>query len=166
MHEDVSQFMCSEEDMRDYGISPMEVEANAFASELLMPTFHFREACGKTLPSMAIVEQLADEFATTLTATAIRFADVSRHRIVIVWHFQGKVKWSYSNPQHKLPFVMASREPPAYCSATLDESEVSDGMDYYEDADWFPELTIQEEILEETKRMPRMNAGLTLLYFP
>lgn len=35
-------FVCTTEQMRDYKGHPPEVEANIFASELLMPTFLFR----------------------------------------------------------------------------------------------------------------------------
>lgn len=166
IHKDVSQFLCQEEDMRDYGCSPMEMEANCFAAELLMPTSHFREACAKVLPSMQLIENLADEFKTTLTATAIRYADMSKHRIVIVWIYESKIKWCYSKPEHHLLYVVSGREPPLYSSATLDRTEVSDDLEYYEDANWFPELRYKPEILEVTKRMPKLNAGLTLLYFP
>ena len=166
LHKEVSQFLCEEEDMRDYGRSPMEMEANCFAAELLMPTIHFRDACGKALPSMQLCKNLAKEFETTLTATAIRYADMSRSRVVIVWVYEGVIRWCYSKPEHHLPFVVAGREPPAYSSATLGESEISSELNHYEGANWFPELSYTLEVLEVTKRMPRLNGGLTLLYFP
>jgi len=166
LHKGVSQFICDDEDMRDYGRSPMEMEANHFAAELLMPTFHFREACGRGLPSFDLIGNLADEFQTTLTATAIRYADVTHHRVIVVWVFGGKVMWSYSKPENDLPYVMANRAPPDYSSATLEGNDIADGLDHYDDADWFPELRFKSEVLEVTKRMPRLNAGLTLLYLP
>jgi len=166
LHNGQSQFLCSQEDMRDYGRSPMEVEANHFAAELLMPSGHFRTACGNELPSMSLIEKLSDQFQTTLTATAIRYADVARHRVIVVWFSEGVVKWSYSNDKHGLPYVMAGREPPKYSSATLGIDELANEMECYEDADWFPELSYSPEVLEETKRMQHLNAGLTLLYAP
>lgn len=166
LHQQVSQFICDEEDMRDYGRSPMEAEANHFAAELLMPTFRFRDACGKALPSMQLIEELSNDFETTLTSTAIRFADVSRARVVVVWFYRGIVKWSYSNPEHSLPFVMPNRPVPENCSATLRIEEISNQLDHYELANWFPQLSGYSEVLEVTKRMPNLDAGLTLLYFP
>ena len=115
---------------------------------------------------MALIGELSEQFQTTLTATAIRYADVSRHRVIVVWFSGGIVKWSYSKEAHHMPFVLAGREPPKYSSATLEPNEVSDGMDHYEDVNWFPELSYAPEVLEETKRMPQLNAGLTLLYAP
>lgn len=166
LHDDVSQFLCVEEDMRDYGRSPMEMEANCFASELLMPTGHFREFCSHQLPSLQLIESLAKDFETTLTATAIRFTDLSKYRIIVVWTFGGIVRWSYSNPQHHLPFVMPGKSPPEFSSATLPVDELGDQFEYFDQANWFPELSSTAEVLEVTKRMPRLKAGLTLLYFP
>lgn len=45
--------------------------------------------------------------------------------------------------------------------------DVDEGMAHYEDADWFPDLSWgKEEVLEQTIRMPKLNAGLTLLWLP
>ena len=167
LHEAYSQFLCNAEDMRDYGQSPLEVEANCFAAELLMPNSHFRESCGNQPPSMALLEKLADDFQTTLTATAIRFADVSKRRVVVVYYQNGVVRWSYSDPKKNLPFVVAGKPAPQFSSATLDPSEVATGMDHYEEADWFPQLQWGKDgVNEETKRMKTLGGGLTLLWFP
>ena len=63
--------------------------------------------------------------------------------------------------------MVAGRKPPAYSSATLPEEEVEDGMAHYDEADWFPELNwAKDAVLEQTIRMPKVNAGLTLLWLP
>ncbi|MDQ8184268.1 ImmA/IrrE family metallo-endopeptidase [Pelagicoccus sp. SDUM812002] len=166
LHENTSQFLCNEEDMRDYGRSPMEIEANHFAAELLMPTFYFRKSCGREFPSFELIGKLAAEFESTLTATAIRYVDISRHKIVLVWTYNGVVRWSYSRAEFKLPFVLTNRPPPPFSSATVDESDAREELDRYEDANWFPELSRVPEVLELTKRMNNLDAGLTVLYFP
>lgn len=165
LHEGCSQFLCSEDDMRDYGRSPMEREANCFAAELLMPTGYFRPRC-QAEPSIALLEDLAREFQTTLTATAIRFAELSRFPIAVVWHEHHTVKWSYSDEKKKLPFVAGRTEVPRFSSARLPEEEVADHMDHYDAADWFPQLQQRKpEVHEMTKRIPSLSAGLTLLWF-
>lgn len=167
LHEKYSQFLCNVEDMRDYGRSPLEVEANHFAAELLMPASHFRAACEKAEPSLNLVESLSAEFETTLTATAIRFADLTPRKVVVVWFEGGIIRWSYNNPKRGAPFVVAGRKPPAYSSATLPMEDVDDGMAHYDDADWFPDLSRGKDgVAEQTIRMPKLNAGLTLLWLP
>jgi len=165
LHEDHSQFLCSESDMRDYGRSPLEREANCFAAELLMPTVHFRPLCQEE-PSLNLVKNLAKEFQTTLTATAIRLADLSKYPLQVVWHEGDVVKWSYSEEKKKLPYVAAGTVVPGYGSARLPESEVSEFMDHYDSADWFPALQYgKPEVIEMTMRVPSLSAGLTLMRF-
>lgn len=167
LHEKYSQFLCDAEDMRDYGRSALEVEANHFAAELLMPASHFRAACEKVEPSMSLIKTLSAEFATTLTATAIRFVDTTLWKVVVVWIEGGIIRWSYNNSKRGTPFVIAGRKPPAFSSATLPLENLDDGMAHYEDADWFPELSwSKDEVMEQTVRMPKLDAGLTLLWLP
>src|ERR1043166_4148878 len=58
MHGEYSQlFLCTESDMRDYDRSPLEIEANTFASELLMPSVLIRPLCQDADPSLTLVGQ-------------------------------------------------------------------------------------------------------------
>jgi len=79
LHQGVSQYWdCTEQDMVNYSGSTIEVEANTFASELLMPSRLFRPACRKADPSIAILRTLAVEFSTSLTSTAVRYVEDSK----------------------------------------------------------------------------------------
>lgn len=94
LHAEYSQlFLCTEADMRDYERSPLEIEANNFASELLMPSVLFRPFCANADPSLTLVSHLAEQFKTSLTATTIRFVNESRHRCIVVCSDNGRVKW-------------------------------------------------------------------------
>jgi hypothetical protein len=95
LHKDESQyFICTAEQMSDYKGSPIEVEANIFASELLMPTFLFRPLATDTDPILQTVSNLAHTFTTSLTATGMKFVDLNRHECVLVLSVGGKVAWS------------------------------------------------------------------------
>lgn len=95
LHENESQFfICTGEDMRDYKGSPMEVEANLFASELLMPTALFRPLAENADPRLTKVRDLAELFNTSLTATGMRFVEMNRHECVLVLSNNGVVSWS------------------------------------------------------------------------
>ena len=71
-----------------------ELEANEFASELLMPENLFlREAKGKKF-SPLLIKQLAERFKTSLTATIFRYLQFEQlHPICIVLIENGKVKY-------------------------------------------------------------------------
>lgn len=95
LHEAESQFfICTGEDMRDYKGSPMEVEANLFASELLMPTNLFRPLAENSDPRLATVKSLAGVFNTSLTATGMKFVELNRYECVLVLSTNGIVAWS------------------------------------------------------------------------
>jgi len=95
LHEAESQFfICTGEDMRDYKGSPMEVEANLFASELLMPTNLFRPLAENADPRLATVKNLAGTFNTSLTATGMKFVEFNRYECVLVLSTNGIVVWS------------------------------------------------------------------------
>lgn len=71
-----------------------ELEANEFASELLMPERPFlKEAEGKKF-SPSLIKQLADRFKMSLTATVFRYLQFSAlHPICLVFIENGKVKY-------------------------------------------------------------------------
>ena len=95
LHEKESQvFVCTAEQMRDYKGSSTEVEANIFASELLMPTFLFRPLAEDAPPCLDTVSGLAGKFNTSLTATGIKFVDLSRHECAFVLSKNGRVEWA------------------------------------------------------------------------
>ena len=79
LHRQISNLaLCAVSDLdpkppEDYSRPQNEQEANSFASALLMPDFLFRPACQKHAPSFSLIEQLATNFGTTLTATALRY---------------------------------------------------------------------------------------------
>ena len=74
-HGSVSLCMDVDGDFVNYAESGQETEANCFAAELLMPMPIFDSRCDVARPSLDIIRSLAREFRTTMTATAIRFAD-------------------------------------------------------------------------------------------
>jgi Zn-dependent peptidase ImmA (M78 family) len=84
---------CTAADLRDYRQSGREPEANHFAGELLMPERFFAPECDRSRPSLKDVRELADRFATSLTATALRFAKFSPEPCAMVISEAGKVRF-------------------------------------------------------------------------
>jgi len=61
-----------------------ELEADQFAAGLLTPTEPFKRALGRHNPGIAAIESLAGLCKTSLTATAIRFAELTDAAVAIV----------------------------------------------------------------------------------
>ncbi len=95
LHEGVSQvFSCTSEDMLSgYKGSAPEIEANLFAAELLMPRSLFRRQMGCENPSALVLRDLAGYFQTSLTATAVRFVELSDEKCAMVLVEDGRVRW-------------------------------------------------------------------------
>ena len=63
----------------------IEREADYFASCLLMPEIRFKKLIQRKKFDYSVLKSLSDEFQTSISATAIRFADVGNHPIMIVF---------------------------------------------------------------------------------
>jgi len=64
--------------------NPYELEADQFAAGLLMPSTPFKRALGGQDVGLQAVESLAELCKTSLTATAIRYADLTDAAVAIV----------------------------------------------------------------------------------
>jgi Zn-dependent peptidase ImmA (M78 family) len=61
-----------------------ELEADNFAAGLLMPDHLFKRVIGKHAPGLGAVEAAAETCLTSLTATAIRYSELSSHAVAAI----------------------------------------------------------------------------------
>lgn len=59
-----------------------------------MPEDNFRKDCYRRKFNFSIIEGLAEKYNVSLTACAIRFADIGNHPIMIVYCEDKEVKWN------------------------------------------------------------------------
>lgn len=90
-----------------------ELEANLFASELLMPTKLFKEeAKGKFSP--LLIKQLSEKFNSSLTATAFKYMEMNLHPICLIITEKGRVKyWKKSEDLHVFVKGCTKLPPPS-----------------------------------------------------
>ncbi len=104
-------YFCSGLDIR--GIKQnisAEVDANDFAAELLMPDEWFiHESKGKKF-SKYILEELAEYFNVSLSAAALRYAEVGTHPAAVIMSRDGVVKWSRINKYFPFKFIRTGSE--------------------------------------------------------
>ena len=72
---------------------PIEIEANYFASCLLMPKARFRSSLTSRKFSAAVIEKVVDDFDVSFPAATIRFASAGNHEIMAVMTKDGIAKW-------------------------------------------------------------------------
>lgn len=75
--------------------SNIEIEANYFASCLLMPEQRFRAFSGGRGKKFSLdtIINLSDSFQASILATVLRFAEVGTHEITVVVSAKNTVKW-------------------------------------------------------------------------
>jgi Zn-dependent peptidase ImmA (M78 family) len=94
--------------------NPVEIEADHFASCLLMPSRRFCN-CARKLPSgLEGIRLLAHEFDTSLTSAAIRYAklDLLKRCVIIKWNCDG-FGWKWLSPSAYTSGLRKTIETPA-----------------------------------------------------
>jgi hypothetical protein len=87
--------ICRPDDIGNQTHSPLHPEriADNYAADLLLPRYLFEpRLIGAARPSFATVEQLATQFRTSITATALRFVEFTPSVMLICHALKGR-KW-------------------------------------------------------------------------
>ncbi|AOI68745.1 ImmA/IrrE family metallo-endopeptidase [Burkholderia ubonensis] len=77
---------------------PIELQADHFAAGLLMPSSLFAKEAGKYSDGLGAIEKLAEVCKTSLTASAIRYAEVTDAAIAVVVSSRSSVDYSFLSP--------------------------------------------------------------------
>lgn len=128
-------FKCTAENIADMsgGTKPssvqhMEVEANAFASELLMPAAEFqRRLHGFAEPDIAQVVELSRLFDTSIEATARRFMNLSDYPVAFVFARNDTIRYWTKGPEFPYMLRVRNGHPlPLGCAARCSGDGVAD----------------------------------------
>ncbi len=168
LHRGLSQLSyCTDGDVHGYKGSPSEIEASAFAGELLMPTPLFGPRC-RVKPSLALVKSLAEAFGTTLTATAVRFVEDSRETCIAVFSKNGEIAWSRRKDGSDSPWIGPGQRLHVDSIAyDISKGAVpSSGMKPVPSEAWFPTVRrgTRLEVYEDSIQLGRYPTILTLLH--
>jgi Zn-dependent peptidase ImmA (M78 family) len=77
---------------------PFEIEADAFASELLMPSPAVTQAIAGRRPGLNVVQDLATGFLVSLSAAAVRLAMLSAEPVVVLLSRDHVLEWAAFSP--------------------------------------------------------------------
>src|SRR5262249_4609922 len=143
-----------------------EAEANAFAAELLMPERLTRRRCEVSPVCLGPVRHIAHEFRTSLSASAIRFVELTSERCATVYSERGVVSWAVHSPTFTatiaggVPLDRASVAHDYFRTGTLDEraQPVPAGA-------WIDDAG-DVEIVEHSAALDDLGAVVSLLWVP
>ena len=173
LHREESQInACTDHNMvAKYRASAPEVEANYFAAELLMPEDLFAPCIRNRRPSFTLISSLATDFRTSLTATAIRYAEVSDDYCAVVVSEGDKIRWWRGSTRFEERFWIEAGSP-------LAPESVAGSLFHGEPAPVGPEAVRSEAwleckgdyehetLLEEVFPLEAYGQILSLLYLP
>lgn len=168
LHKTGSVRPCSEGDLFRYEGGNREAEANWFAAELLMPGRLLAPHCDVPKPSFAAVQQIAAVFRTTLTATAIRFVQLSSERCALVWSEVGRVKWAVRSPDFPA-WIERDRQLSgnSHAADVFKNRSLPIGFQPVPQSAWLDRSVLGgRDLLEETLAFTRLSAALSMLWLP
>ena len=151
-----------------------ELEADHFAAELLMPRDAFVTALDRHTPGLDAVRDIAEEFETSLTSTAIRFAKLSSEPVAAVVSQGGTVRYCWvSEALGRVPGIgpiPMRPDDPLPNSATLSLSSNPERVRRAcriavncRSSAWFPGATTTFALREEAIGLGRYGRTLTIL---
>lgn len=91
------QRICSNKDMMSWHKTSQETEANFFASELILPKKLVVKRCDVASVNFEPIREIAKDFRSSLTATAIKFVRLCPEKCAVVYSQQGKILWYYKS---------------------------------------------------------------------
>ncbi|POR57985.1 ImmA/IrrE family metallo-endopeptidase [Pseudomonas syringae] len=100
LHRDLQQdFRCAQKDMHTWDAlgKKIEVEADVFASYLLMPADDFRKQIDGHDLSIDLLRHCANRYDVSLTAAALKWREIAPGRTVVLAAKDGYLDWSSSN---------------------------------------------------------------------
>lgn len=151
----------------DESVRATEREANIFAASVLMPDVVCRPFV-REQPSMRAVHLMREVCGTSLTATLVRYVQLSSFPIAMAKIEHGVVKWTIRATEFT-PYVRRGRvHPDSFAADAVAGKSVPNDLNAVPATAWLFDNAVIEEstILEASVAMPRYDSVVTLLYAP
>jgi len=143
-----------------------ESEANLFAAELLMPEYLFCPRIQGKTPSLALIDNLAEEFNTSRVSTAYQYVSYTSEPVGLVLSVGNTVKW-YHKSESFWPYIR-SGELHEYTGAGeifAKKSKDTGKMVKTPAEAWLPQLQGKnKDILEDSRYLSWYDCVATLLW--
>jgi len=166
-HADTGWLGCAEAEMSAFGggRSLLELQANVFAAELLMPECIAKKMCEVNKVSLRPVKGLAEAFGTSVTAAALRFVELTSEACAVVFSRDGRIEWYRKSDSFVdwLPDYGAPLDKWTFAGRYFNSGKVPEDLALSVEGDtWCNNRS--EMIKEHSMVIPSMNAVLSLLW--
>lgn len=149
----------------DPGERDYEAEANAFASELLLPRHLVAPKC-EGAPTLEIPRSIAFEFMMSVPASAIRYVQLTRARCSAIYSERGEIEWAPKSHGFKTRFPRGRKLPSG--SMAMECSRNANVHDEARSIDanvWF-DTKERIDIVEHSAPVSEAGGVITLLWVP
>lgn len=161
---------CSFDSLGNYNSSRgHEAEANRFAAELLMHKPWFSRFIKNIPVCMDLIKQISAEFNVSLTAAALRYAEIGQYPIAVIMSKDSSVQWSYINEYFPCRLLPGGSKVPEESNAR----DFYNGKEMLKDEDlikakcWFkhdPRCKSTTYLYEQNILIPVINSVMTILW--
>jgi Zn-dependent peptidase ImmA (M78 family) len=148
--------------------SPNEMCCDIFAAELLLPYWSFKQLVNQAEIGFDAIEQFAEQYEASVTATGSRFAAANEAPCAFVLSHAGKVKYaerSKSLREAQAWISPGSVLPSGSSSARCRGGEVMRDVNEIPADIWFTDWSRGGQLLEEVRHLSAYDQTLTLLWF-
>lgn len=163
-----SEFYCSRGDIESFKpkIQPMELRANKFAAELLMPQCVYQGFVSERQPGWDSIRDLAAMSQTSLTATAKRFLDLTDHVCALIVSEKRIISWFHPSREFRAYIETGIVAPYTMAYAAFRGSPPPDCFEVVKANLWVSGRGVKPhtEILEWSLPINSYGQVLTLLY--
>jgi Zn-dependent peptidase ImmA (M78 family) len=161
--------VCKDFEIESWGknLQDVEIEANQFAAEFLLPAFIVRNEIGSGVPSISRISLLAGEYETSLTVAVRRFVEFTDYACAMVWSQNGQAR-SY-NRSERFTFFLPIKDIPrkqTYAGRLFSGMSAPNDFSPVDPQFWFDAADAQQIglLLEQSVFLPNYNAVITLLW--
>lgn len=151
----------SRSDQRDY-----EAEANAFASELLLPYSLVGERCNARPVSLDLPWGLAREFTVSILTSTRRVAELSPERCVAVFSKDGQVLWTQASASFTADIASGQRIDPGSVAWEFFKHGRLDERAQPVPADAWLDTSAEVDLIEHSTASYEHRTVLSMLWVP
>jgi IrrE N-terminal-like domain len=145
----------------------LEREADEFAAELLMPASLVENITKGAPPSLSVIEEIAHDSSTSLSAAAWRYCDLATEKCAVVWSTERAIQWVKRAPG--FPFFLPRGKPVeegTFAAACFERAKVPTRPRAIPAPLWIDsaKLDPSTRIFEQSKALPSYRSVISLLW--
>lgn len=160
--------ICKSEDIESWrrGAPEHEIEANEFASELLLPYKEVEPFVNKKDLTIALAQLVSKEFQSSLTAASLKCVEVTEEKCAVVFSVAGSIKWSRRNDNfHYFVRVNQKVSDESYAAQLFSRIHVDEPFGAVPADAWLDSESLSSDarIWEDSVFLPYYNSTITIL---